>query len=167
MDDVFYSTELLVRRPISVVWNRLISFDDYPSWNPYQTIRGAAKLGARVRISLRWGNSVRKSVPARITVFEPQSRLEFTIGWRAFREQRWIELEPVQQGVRIRHGVRFSGWLAKLAFKHKLKVERLKPYYEAWGAALAGRGQPAGGQPEGGKPVNRRQRRAARKNASG
>jgi len=86
------------------------------------------------------------------------------IGWIGFRERRWIELEPVEQGVRVRHGVRFTGWLAQIAFKHQLKTERLKPYYEAWGAALAGRGRSAA-PPEDGKPLNRRQRRAARKKA--
>jgi len=164
MNEIAYSTELLIRQPAQVVWRRLISFDDYPSWNPYQKIEGAAKAGARIRMSLNWGNVARKSIPARITVFDPPARLEFTIGWPGFRERRWIELEPVEQGVRVRHGVRFTGWMARIAFKYKLKVERLKPYYEAWGAALAGRGRSAA-PPQAGKPMNRRQRRAARKKA--
>jgi uncharacterized protein YndB with AHSA1/START domain len=133
MNEIAYSTELIIRQPVQVVWRRLTSFDDYPSWNPYQKIAGEAKAGAN------WGHVARKSVPARITAFDPPRRLEFTLGWIGFRERRWIELEPVEQGVRIRHGVRFTGWLAQIAFKHQLKTERLKPYYEAWGAALAGR----------------------------
>jgi uncharacterized protein YndB with AHSA1/START domain len=164
MNEIAYSTELIIRQPVQVVWRRLTSFDDYPSWNPYQKIEGEAKAGAKVRFSVNWGHVARKSVPARITAFDPPRRLEFTIGWIGFRERRWIELEPVEQGVRVRHGVRFTGWLAQIAFQHQLKTERLKPYYEAWGAALAGRGRSAA-PPEDGKPLNRRQRRAARKKA--
>lgn len=157
-----YVTEIEIAASLQSVWRRLTAFSDYPAWNPFQTIEGQAARGARVRISTRWAGRA-NTATARITGWEVEKRLEFLSGWIGFKSRRWYQLEPTPNGVRVKHGVAFSGFAAELAFRDKFKIERLRPHYQALSVALASSDKPSGHKsvPEG--TGNRRQRRAARR----
>ncbi len=155
-----YATEIEIAQPEDVVWRRLTAFDAYPEWNPYQTITGVAAAGSKIRVTTRWGAGGKtQTSSARITRFEPGKVFEYGSGWAGFSARRWFHLQPTAKGVRVRHGIAFAGFAAKWAFRDRLKIERLAPYYLALGEALAGktvREPPVGAG-------NRHSRRAARK----
>lgn len=138
------SCEIEIPAPPAKVWAALVDFAAYAEWNPYQTVAGEAKFGALLAIvNRRLGNPdiVDKGRGA-ITAFDPPSRLEYRSGppfiWHA---KRWFFLEATAGGTFFRHGMTFTGLAANLAFRSKYRIERLRPYYEAFQKALSRRVQ--------------------------
>jgi hypothetical protein len=144
------------------VWSVLTDFSKYPSWNPYQTIEGNAEpLAVVVVSSRRLDGHALPTARAAIWKFEPHTRLEFLSGtplW--FASTRFFHLSPSARGTLLKHGVRFSGIWAVWRFSHGHKIERLKPFYEAFGQAIVY--QLAGRKPPKPFQNNRRSRRASK-----
>lgn len=130
--------EIEIEAPPERVWAALTDFAAYAEWNPYQTISGKAEPLAKVRV---WSRSLDgrpfPAVRAAICKFEPNTSLEFLSGmplW--FGSFRFFHLSPSENGTLLRHGVRFTGvWIAWRC-KRGPKIERMKPFHEAFGQAL-------------------------------
>src|SRR5690606_30931694 len=110
----------------------------YAEWNPYQTIEGSAARHAKLKVTPRGLDG--KPFPtaqAVIWAFEPGAKLELLGGkplW--FLSLRFFHLTPTECGTLLRHGVKFSGLWARWRFSRDHKIDRLRPYYEAFGKAL-------------------------------
>ena len=139
--------ELMVELEIAAspdrVWAVLTDFQAYDDWHPYQSITGKPELFSALTITSRMlGADVRKVTKAKAIVwkFDPGKRLELLSG-RPFiaSSRRIFLLLPHAKGTLVRHGVKFSGFWAARQFAHDHKIERLQPYYEAFGKALARR----------------------------
>jgi len=135
------SMQIDLAAPPERVWSVLTDFPAYPEWNPYQTIAGKAEPLAVVTLSSRRPDG-RAFPTTRVGIwkFEPNAKLEFFNGlpmW--FASTRFFHLTPSARGTLLTHGVRFSGIWARWQFSHSHKIDRLKPFYEAFEQALVSR----------------------------
>ena len=125
------------------VWSVLTDFAAYPAWNPYQTFEGRAEPFAIVQISSRdlTGRAL-QVFNAAIWKLEPSRKLELLVGklfWLASR--RIFHLDAVGDGMRLRHGLVFSGIASAWMSPSAQEMESLRPLYVAFGAALKRRAE--------------------------
>ena len=125
------------------VWSVLTDFAAYPVWNPYQTFEGRAEPFAIVQISSRdlTGRAL-QVFNAAIWKLEPSRKLELLVGklfWLASR--RIFHLDAVGDGMRLRHGLVFSGIASAWMSPSAQEMESLRPLYVAFGAALKRRAE--------------------------
>jgi len=125
------------------VWSVLTDFAAYPVWNPYQTFEGRAEPFAILQISSRdlTGRAL-QVFNAAIWKLEPSRKLELLVGklfWLASR--RIFHLDAVGDGMRLRHGLVFSGIASAWMSPSAQEMESLRPLYVAFGAALKRRAE--------------------------
>lgn len=125
------------------VWSVLTDFAAYPVWNPYQTFEGRAEPFAILQISSRdlTGRAL-QVFNAAIWKLEPGKKLELLVGklfWLASR--RIFHLDAVGDGMRLRHGLVFSGIASAWMSPSAQEMESLRPLYVAFGAALKRRAE--------------------------
>lgn len=125
------------------VWSVLTDFAAYPVWNPYQTFEGRAEPFAILQISSRdlTGRAL-QVFNAAIWKLEPSRKLELLVGklfWLASR--RIFHLDAVGDGMRLRHGLVFSGIASAWMSPSAQEMESLRPLYVASGAALKRRAE--------------------------
>lgn len=125
------------------VWSVLTDFAAYPVWNPYQTFKGRAEPFAILQISSRdlTGRAL-QVFNAAIWKLEPSRKLELLVGklfWLASR--RIFHLDAVGDGMRLRHGLVFSGIASAWMSPSAQEMESLRPLYVAFGAALKRRAE--------------------------
>ncbi len=103
-------TSLDIAAPPMKVWRALCDFEAYPRWNPYREILGVAGEGEKVALRIGPDPATRRSIPARITAFEPGKLLIFRSG-RALilYATESFELERSQRGTRLRHIATMTG----------------------------------------------------------
>jgi uncharacterized protein YndB with AHSA1/START domain len=102
------------------VWNVLTDAAGYAAWNPeIVRIDGRMALSERIRAQVKVGNGAIRTVPLRVTAFEPPSRMEWTGGLPLglFTGRRTLTLTPIAGGVEFQMVVRMSGPLAGLMVK--------------------------------------------------
>ncbi len=92
--------------PPDVVWDVLLEFDSYPSWNPFiRSIEGEPTEGGRLRIRIDPPESRAMTLTAAVDTVEPNRRLVWTgrLGVPlAFDGYYEFSLEPIDDGERTR-----------------------------------------------------------------
>lgn len=123
-------TEIIIQAPAAVVWQVLLHFSDYPSWNPFiRAIEGQARQGGRLRNSMQLQGKTYVFTPT-ITALQEGRQLEWLgkMPLNAFNGNHYFFLEPLDlQQTRLIHGERFSGWLSGLMLK-KIGEDTLKGF---------------------------------------
>lgn len=73
MDKVIASNKIQITAPIEHVWNKLINFDQYPSWNPFTTkVTSSLKIGEMVTMNVKMTAKKNEiSSKARLKKIEP------------------------------------------------------------------------------------------------
>ncbi|TFI59793.1 hypothetical protein E2493_02855 [Sphingomonas parva] len=99
------------------VWTALTDFSSYKKWHPYVRIDGSSLTGEKVRYTfVRNSRGKLATTEATLSVCSAPREIDIEIGWeRVLLVTEWYLLEPVRNGVRLKHGLRFSGLLASLA----------------------------------------------------
>ena len=69
--------ETVISAPIAKVWQVLLDLERYPEWNPF-TVRvdcpGGPRVGAGIRLHVRWGDGGGVISPEKIVLIEPPAR---------------------------------------------------------------------------------------------
>lgn len=108
------------------VWQMLAHFPGYDRWNPFVRIEGVAAARERVRYRFTRAPGKRAIVTdALISVCDRPLRLEFEVGVPGLiRATEFYELESAGTGIRLTHGMRFSGLLAVLGRSIGQRMDR-------------------------------------------
>ncbi len=111
-------TEVLIEAEPSAVWQTLLDFRRYPEWNPFIIgIRGEAKVGARLHVTLSLPDSNREQTfSPRVTKCEEGEELRWLghLWMKGLLDgEHFFRLEPRGGGTRVLHGEDFSGLLLK------------------------------------------------------
>lgn len=109
--------EILINSTPQKVWNVLLDFNNYPSWNPFiQSVHGRFQLGKRIKILLKHpGKNSGVWVKSKINVLEVQKELRwmgrlFIPG--LFDGEHSFEVIPNENGTTtFRQSERFKGLL--------------------------------------------------------
>ena len=140
---VYRSTVPIAASP-EVVWGILVAFERWPEWNPsVPSIRGEARVGATVRLTLAMPGRPSAKVRATVTEVEPERRLCWhgTMGGkRIFAGTRTFELEPQPNGtVLFTHVEEVTGVLFPLF--RALMGPAVQRHHDNLGAALTRRAE--------------------------
>jgi len=118
----FIETEILIQASTKVVWDILMDFASYPSWNPFvREIEGNPEPGKKIKVRITPPG--KKGMVFRPIVLEHQTQKKFR--WKGsllvkgmFDGEHYFELEQVDDSTtRFIHGECFSGMLVKLLWK--------------------------------------------------
>ena len=113
-------TEIEIAATPERVWSILLGFRSHPEWNPFiRRIKGAAKVGARLTISIQpkggKGMTFRPVVRAIVPNQELRWLGRFLIPG-LFDGEHYFQLQQLQQnGVLFVHGEKFSGLFVRFA----------------------------------------------------
>ena len=132
-------TETEIDAPPSTVWTILTDFDAYDEWNPLVIdADGRAAVGERLTIRVQSTGRRPSTMPARVTVADPERTLEWVGGSRVpglFSGRHTLELEPLDDGrTRLVNRERATGLLVPFVVPRDIEAD-----YEAMNRALAER----------------------------
>lgn len=121
------NSEILINSTPQKVWNVLLDFNNYPSWNPFmQSVRGRFKLGKKIKVRLKFpGSNSGIWIRPKINVLKVQKELRwmgrlFIPG--LFDGEHSFELIPNENGTTtFRQSERFKGLLVPF-FRNILDV---------------------------------------------
>jgi hypothetical protein len=122
--------------PPETVWEHLVDLDAYPDWNPHVTrAEGTLRVGERLRIRVAREGTTERTMPVRVTEYEPGRRLTWVgrLGHPLLFEGRHtLELEPLPDGgTRLHNREAVTGLLARF-----LLTDEPERDYEAMNRAL-------------------------------
>ncbi|RZK03374.1 MAG: hypothetical protein EOO76_02970 [Novosphingobium sp.] len=108
--------ESTVAASIGATWAAISGFENYRRWHPYVIIEGLAGLDEVVGYSFqaRSPQAKRWTVEGQVTEFELERRLTISVGFRYLGLEETHSISPLANGVRIVHGLRFTGVLTVL-----------------------------------------------------
>lgn len=104
--------ETLLPVPVSRVWNALITFDRYPRWNSWFSLRGEAQLGAKIGYVYATTRFAKRPVTISATIVALEPMRLFTLQTRVpglFRITERFTLEPHAGGTMLRHRMEYRG----------------------------------------------------------
>jgi hypothetical protein len=122
-------TEILINTDITKVWDVLMNFDSYPTWNPFITsISGERKLGNRLTVSINPPGG--KGMTFKPNILTLEANKEFR--WKGklgingiFDGEHYFILESVDKDItKFIHGEKFSGLLVPLVGKMLDKTQK-------------------------------------------
>jgi len=140
-------TEIDIKARAPLVWEILLDFEAYPSWNPFITkIGGAPGPGSRLNVVMEQPGSRSMRFRPRVVVLRPNREL----AWKGrlfmpgiFDGEHHFVIEPAARGsVRFVQRERFSGIL--VALFRKMIDTRTRAGFEAMNRALKRRAEGAG-----------------------
>jgi hypothetical protein len=125
------------------VWSILADFAAYPTWNPFIVlIEGKARPGARLKVRLVLPGKPAMNFTPQLKVVAPPRELRWVghvLAPGLLDGEHGFEIEPVDQGCRLRHAEEFSGVLVPL-FVPALQ-EATRAGFEAMNRALKHRAE--------------------------
>jgi uncharacterized protein YndB with AHSA1/START domain len=140
-----YTTTAVINAPAVKVWEILTDAPGYASWNPeIMGVEGRFALGerikARVRVKAGGGKMAIRSVPLRITVFEPPTRMEWKGGMPLglFKGKRILTVTPRGTGVEFRMDLKMSGPMLGMILK---SIGDRQPEIDSFSAGLKARAE--------------------------
>jgi hypothetical protein len=108
------------------VWEILIDFPAYPSWNPFiRSISGAPMVGSRLKVKIQPQGGRQMSLAPTLLAVSPSKEFR----WKGqllfpgiFDGEHYFKLDEVSPGnARLTHGEIFSGFLVPLVFHGALR----------------------------------------------
>jgi uncharacterized protein YndB with AHSA1/START domain len=112
-----FVTRTTIRAAPEAVWAVLTDSAGYAAWNPEIVgMDGRMAMGERIRARVKVGSGAVRTVPLRVTKFDPPLHMEWTGGLPLglFTGRRFLTLTPRVGEVEFRMLVRMSGPLAGL-----------------------------------------------------
>lgn len=123
----FLSTHLDIQAPADKVWDLLMNFEGYNSWNPFiQKISGKSSVGSILKIQLNLEGRKPMVISPRVVIYEPQRHFAWQ-GKLLFRglfdgEHHFKLQELNASSCRFEHFENFSGILVPV-FRKMLNRE--------------------------------------------
>lgn len=132
-------TAITIDAPASEVWAVLADAASYPEWNPhFAEIEGALEPDADLTLHVERIGVDPTTIPATVTAFEPERRLEWTatvVSRFVFRGRHTFDLEPLgDDRTLFVNRERIAGIAARFAMTDEPERD-----YEAMNAALKAR----------------------------
>ena len=115
-----YMTTVQIAAPPVTVWTVLADPTGYADWNPeIVAIDGRFAPGERITARVHIGDGVMRSVPMRVTAFQPPVRMEWIGGLPLglFVGRRMFSVTPRDGGAEFRMELRMSGLLSQLIIR--------------------------------------------------
>jgi len=137
-------TEVDIDAPAEVVWDILMDFYAYSSWNPFvRTLEGSPSEGGRLKVTLQQPGSKPMSFEPEVVEVEPEK----TFAWlghmvlpRVFDGEHRFEIAATGEGhVRFVQRERFRGILVPLM--RKMLETKTRSGFEAMNEALKKRAE--------------------------
>ncbi len=131
-------TDIIVNKDISVVWDVLMDFERYPSWNPFITsISGQQQVGEKLTVSIKPPNGNGMTFKPQVLVVEPNKEFRWKgkLGIKGiFDGEHYFILERIDQNqTKLTHGEKFSGMLVLLLGK---MLEKTKEGFQLMNEAI-------------------------------
>jgi hypothetical protein len=141
--------EVLIQAPIQQVWQVMLDLDGYPKWNPFTPridCKGPPRVGAPIRLHVRWADGKQVVSPERIVRLEPpapdaEGRLRAVYGYNfgtllatlnLIRSERLQILEAVDAGTTRYHTtIRLTGGLSS-----RVPIAKIQDGFDRQAAAL-------------------------------
>jgi uncharacterized protein YndB with AHSA1/START domain len=136
-----FLTKSTIHAAPETVWEILTNAAGYAEWNPeIVAIEGRMALGERIKARVKIGSGAIRTVPLRVTAFEPPARMEWTGGLPLglFTGRRILTVTPGEGAVEFRMLVQMSGLLAGMMVK---AVGDRQAEIDAFSAALKARAE--------------------------
>jgi uncharacterized protein YndB with AHSA1/START domain len=136
-----FLTKSTIHAPPETVWEILTNAPGYAEWNPeIVAVEGRMALGERIKARVKVGSGAIRTVPLRVTAFEPLARMEWTGGLPLglFTGRRILTVTPGEGAVEFRMLVQMSGLLAGMMVK---AVGDRQAEIDAFSAALKARAE--------------------------
>ena len=136
-----YVTTATIRATPEQVWAALSDGPSYQEWNPEIIgISGQFGLGARVTAKVRLGDGAVRSVPQRVTAFDPPHKMIWESGlpFGLFVGRRTFTVTPGANGAEFRMHLHMSGPLSPMILK---SVGDRQPEIDRFSAALKQRAE--------------------------
>ncbi len=131
-------TEMTIHAPAQIVWNILMDFENYPAWNPFMQIKGNAKQGNRLEVTIALDGHKPQIFKPEILELRPEKSfrwLGYFIIKGLFDGEHLFNLEVVAENeTRLIHGENFTGMLSGLILK--MIEEKSLAGFEKMNAAL-------------------------------
>ena len=131
-------TEITIHAPAQIVWNILMDFENYPAWNPFMQIKGNAKQGNRLEVTIALDEHKPQIFKPEILELRPEKSFRWLghfIIKGLFDGEHLFNLEVVAENeTRLIHGENFTGMLSGLILK--MIEEKSLAGFEKMNAAL-------------------------------
>jgi len=131
-----YVTTVFIAALPEAVWAVLADPSGYPDWNPeIVAIDSRFASDERIIAKVHIGNGVMRSVPMRVTAFEPPVRMEWTGGLPLglFVGRRVFSVAPLDGGAEFRMDLRMTGLLSPVIIR---SVGDRQPEIDSFSVAL-------------------------------
>jgi hypothetical protein len=115
-------TEIIIQASPEKVWQLLMDFNNYPSWNPFiNSISGRAITGEKISCKLRMENGKTMTFTPKVLAVEVGKKFEW-LGHLLlpglFDGNHYFYIEKINDAqVKFIHGERFKGILAGMVMK--------------------------------------------------
>ena len=117
----YIRTEIIINAPVSTVWDTLMDFKNYPTWNPFIHITGKAQAGQQLENTIFLEGQKPQVFKPTVLEVIPQKILR----WEGhlfikglFDGEHYFQLEAIgQQQTKLIHGENFRGILSTLVLK--------------------------------------------------
>jgi len=129
-------TEIVINATPERVWSILISFDNYPNWNPFiKSIKGEVKVGNKIKVNIQAPNSKVMTFKPRVLAFETNKELSW-LGQLLFTglfdgEHKFELIDNGNGTTTFKQSEKFKGILIGL-----LNLENTKNGFEAMNVKL-------------------------------
>lgn len=141
--------EVLIEAPIQKVWEVMLDLDGYPRWNPFTPrvdCQGPPRVGAPIRLHVRWADGKGVVSPERIVRLEPpapdaEGRLRGVYGYNfgtllatlnLVRSERLQIVEAISETqTRYTTTIRLTG-----AFSSRVPIAKIQDGFDRQTAAL-------------------------------
>lgn len=143
------AAEVLIQAPIQRVWAVMLDLEAYPQWNPFTPrveCQGPPRVGAPIRLHVRWADGQQVVSPERIVRLEPpapdaQGQLRAVYGYNfgtllatlhLVRSERLQILEALDPATtRYRTTIRLTG-----ALSSRVPISKIQDGFDRQAAAL-------------------------------
>jgi hypothetical protein len=110
-------TALVIAAPCSRVWDLLMDFPSYPSWNPFlPRVEGKPVVGEQLTLRMRTAGLPDTTLKPMVMYVVPQHYFSWrgpVINALILQGEHYFELQPRgEHACHLRHGERFTGLLA-------------------------------------------------------
>lgn len=138
-------TTIEIAAPAERVWQHLVDFAAYPSWNPFiRSISGPLERGAKLQVTVQPSGGSPMSFKPRVLACKPGVELR----WKGqllvpglFDGEHYFKIGESKTGrVLFTHGETFSGLLASMVFRGEMK-QATEAGFEQMNRALKARAQ--------------------------
>lgn len=113
-------TRTTINAPAHLVWETLMNFDNYPTWNPLiLSLSGEAKVNSELQLHIQPPNQKGMQFQPKVLIVDPNQEFR----WKGkllipglFDGEHYFQLRELNGKTELIHGEKFSGLLSSFIF---------------------------------------------------